>query len=92
MCKKDLIKEISQKGEFYQKDVAKVIDIMAEVIGTALAGGDNVNVTGFGKFVPLDKKATTRRNPRTGETINVPAKRVPKFKASTGFKAAVAGA
>ncbi|WP_405148738.1 HU family DNA-binding protein [Sphaerisporangium sp. NBC_01403] len=59
-------------------------------IVTTVASGGTVE-TGIGKFVPADRKATTARNPQTGETVPVSAKRVPAFRAAKAFKDAVAG-
>ena len=54
-----------------------------------LSGGGEVRLLGFGNFVVADRKATTARNPRTGETVQVPASKSPKFKAGKALKEAV---
>jgi len=64
-----------------------IFDKMAET----MARGEDVDVAGFGKFSGTMRKARTARNPRTGDTVNVPAQRVPKFKAAKGLKDTVRG-
>ena len=59
-------------------------------IGDALASGDKIQIAGFGTFEVRERAAKTARNPRTGETIDVPACKVPAFKAGKGLKDKVA--
>jgi len=58
-------------------------------ISGALASGDSVSLVGFGTFSVSARAARTARNPRTGDAINVPASKAPKFKAGKGLKDAV---
>lgn len=91
MKKKDLVKAISVKSGYTQKDINVVIDALMDTITSTLANGEEVNIAGFGKFVVNDKPEGTAVNPRTGEKITVAAKRVARFKPSLTFKNAVAG-
>lgn len=64
----------------------KVVDLIIDSIISTLKKGDDVSIAGLGIFTAKDRKARTARNPRTGETVQVPAMRVPKFKPAKAFK------
>jgi nucleoid DNA-binding protein len=64
----------------------QIIGTVFDEIGDALRGGDEVNLGGFGKFKALKQDARTGRNPATGESIDIPAKTVPKFSAAAALK------
>jgi len=70
-------------------DAGKAVDGVFDAITGALQSGSEVRVVGFGTFSVANRKATTGRNPRTGESIQIPASRQPKFKAGKGLKDAV---
>lgn len=70
-------------------DVAKAVDGVFDAISNSLQNGTEVRLVGFGTFSVSRRKATTGRNPRTGETIQIPASNQPKFKAGKGLKDAV---
>lgn len=91
MNKKELIKEIGAKTGYTQKDITEVVECMLSVITDSLNKGDDVNLTGFGKFYVQERAAREARNPRTGETVSVGASKAPKFKAGKAFKDAIAG-
>ena len=81
MIKSELIQRIAQENpHLYQRDVERIINTVFNEIGAALARGDRVELRGFGAFSVKDRPARTGRNPRTGEPVNVKAKRVPFFK------------
>ena len=81
MIKSELIQRIAQENpHLYQRDVERIINTVFNEIGTALARGDRVELRGFGAFSVKERPARTGRNPRTGEPVNVQAKRVPFFK------------
>ncbi len=67
----------------------QVVDTLFDTIVGSLKKGDEVSVAGFGIFTVKARAARTARNPRTGETVNVPAMKVPKFKAAKALKDAV---
>ena len=87
--KNDLITAVADKAALSKADAAKAVDGVFESITGALRGGGEVRVVGFGTFSIANRKATTGRNPRTGEAIQIPASRQPKFKAGKGLKTAV---
>ena len=86
MNKTDLIAKVSEKTNFTKKDVEAMVTATLETVQEAVQAGDQVQIIGFGTMKAVDKKATTARNPQTGETIKVPAKRVPKFIPGSAFK------
>jgi DNA-binding protein HU-beta len=91
MNKLDFVQAIAEKIKSTQVDAGKAVDAVIAVISEALAKGDEVNLTGFGKFQVADRAATEGRNPRTGERIAIPASKRPKFKAGAELKRAVGG-
>ena len=74
-----------------KSQVERIVVATFEAIKDAVADGDNVVIAHFGTFKTVDRKATTAKNPRTGEEVAVPAKTVPKFTPGENFKNAVAG-
>jgi DNA-binding protein HU-beta len=70
-------------------DAEKVVDTVFDSIISALKNGDEVSIAGFGIFQAKMRAARTARNPRTGESISVPAMRTPKFRAAKALKEAV---
>ncbi|HZD26036.1 MAG TPA: HU family DNA-binding protein [Alphaproteobacteria bacterium] len=89
MNKNDLIAAVAEASGLSKADAAKAVDGVFDSITGALKGGSEVRVTGFGTFAVSTRKASTGRNPRTGETIQIPATRQPKFKAGKSLKDAV---
>ena len=89
MNKNDLVSAVADNAGMTKADAAKAVDGVFESVSGALSSGDEVRIVGFGTFSVAKRKATTGRNPRTGEAINIPASRQPKFKAGKGLKAAV---
>ena len=90
MNKKEFVKAIAEKTDFTQKDVKVVLDGFEGVVTDALAGGDDIKLTGFGTYSTVSRAARTGRNPQTGEVIEIPASRAVKFKAGKALKTAVA--
>jgi integration host factor subunit beta len=81
MIKSELILHIAQQNpHLYQRDVERIINTILDEIRDALARGDRVELRGFGAFSVKEREARTARNPRTGEPVEVDAKRVPYFK------------
>ncbi len=89
MNKNDLVSAVATQAGLSKADATKAVDGVFGSITGALKGGGEVRVVGFGTFSVANRKATTGRNPRTGETIQIPASRQPKFKAGKGLKDAV---
>lgn len=81
MIKSELIQRIAQGNpHLYQRDVERIINTIFGEISSALSRGDRVELRGFGAFSVKSRPARTGRNPRTGEPVQVAAKRVPFFK------------
>jgi DNA-binding protein HU-beta len=87
--KTDLVSEVASKAGMTKKDAEQVINAFFAVVQDALKGGDKVQLIGFGTFETRDRKARKGRNPQTGAEINIPASRVPAFKAGKALKDAV---
>ena len=90
MNKKDLIAAAAAKAGTTQKDAEAVINSALETLTAALQSGDRVQVSGFGIFEVKTREARVGRNPMTKEAINIPASKVPTFKASKTLKDAIA--
>lgn len=80
MTHAEVVSEIASRTSLKKVEVASVIEELKSVIVSTVKGGDDVSVTGLGKFVLQTKGARTARNPKTGETVNVAEKNVLKFK------------
>jgi len=89
MTKDELVAKIAESNGFKKVDIQKALDVMISTIIETVKTGDKVNITGLGIFKVKDKKARMARNPKTGESIQVPAKKAPKFLPSKHFKEAV---
>ena len=89
MTKTELVAAAAKKSGLTQKDTDKALNALMEAVSEALANGDKVQLTGFGTFEVREKAAREGRNPRTGETISVPASKAPAFKAGASLKKAV---
>ena len=88
MVKADLVAQVAEMG-VTKKQAAEVVDCVLDSIKGALADGDKVSLIGFGTFSVKERAAREGRNPRTGKTIKIKAKKVPVFKAGKGLKDAV---
>ena len=90
MNKTELIAAVASKAGLTKKDAERVVNATLETITESLVKGDKVNVSGFGIFEVKAREARVGRNPRTKETIQIPATKLPAFKASKTLKDAVA--
>ena len=86
MNKTELIAAVAAKTEMTKKDTEAVIAATLDVITEALAKGAKVQVIGFGSFEVKNRAARTGRNPKTKETIEIPASKYPVFKAGKALK------
>jgi integration host factor subunit beta len=86
MTKADLVEEVAKVTELTRKDSEVIVDTMFESVIKALKTGDKLEVRGFGSFRVRQRNARVGRNPKTGEKVEVPAKRVPYFKPSKELK------
>ena len=89
MNKTELITAIAQTAGVTKKDAERVLNAAVDTITASLVKGDKVALSGFGSFEVRDREALTGRNPHTKETVEIPATRVPAFKASKALKDAV---
>ena len=90
MNKTELIAEVANKAGLSRKDAEKALGAVVETITEAVVKGDKVQLVGFGSFETKKREARMGRNPKTKETIEIPATRVPVFKAGKALKDAVA--
>lgn len=89
MNKGEFVDELAKKTGFTKKDSKKALDSVTEIITQSLSKNEEVLLTGFGKFEPRPRKASTRINPQTQQPIRVPKKVVPAFKAGKGLRESV---
>ena len=89
MNKTELIERIAQEAKVSTSEAQKHFEAFGRVVTEALKGGEEVQITGFGKFSVRERKAREGRNPQTGEKIKIPAQRVPAFSAGNALKEAV---
>ena len=90
MNKTELIAACSENTGLTKKDTERVLNAAIDAITAALVKGEKVQISGFGIFETKDREARIGRNPHTKETIEIPATRVPGFKASKALKDSVA--
>ena len=90
MNKTELIAAVAEKTGLTKKDAERVINATFETVTASLAKGDKVAISGFGNFEVKAREARVGRNPRTKETIQIPATKLPAFKAAKALKDAVA--
>ena len=88
MTKQQLIEKVAAKTELKKAEVEVAVDSVLELIAEALRSNERVDIRGFGSFVVKERKERQGRNPRTGETITIPAKRDASFKPGTGISPA----
>lgn len=89
MNKQDLISSVADQSGLTKADASKAVEAVFDAITAALKNDDEVRLVGFGTFSVSKRKASTGRNPRTGETMEIKASSQPKFKAGKGLKDAV---
>ena len=90
MNKTELIAAVAAKTGLSKKDAERAVAATIDTVTESLVKGDKVQVSGFGIFETKDREARVGRNPRTKESIEIPATRTPAFKASKALKDAVA--
>ncbi|MET0270071.1 MAG: HU family DNA-binding protein [Sphingomonas sp.] len=89
MNKQELIGQVTDVTGLTRADAVKAVEAVFDTIGAALKAGDEVRLVGFGTFSVSKRKASTGRNPRTGEPMKIKASSQPKFKAGKGLKDSV---
>jgi DNA-binding protein HU-beta len=90
MNKADIIGTVAERAGISKKDSEKAVNSFIDIISEALVAGDKIQLVGFGAFEVKNRAARTGRNPRTKETIEIPASRTPTFKPGKALKDAVA--
>ena len=91
MNKSELIDAVAHSSGLTKTDAAKAVDGVIAAVTEALKNGDQVTLVGFGSFLVREREARTGRNPQNGQDINIPASKLPSFKAGKGLKDAVNG-
>jgi len=92
MNKKDIVEAIHDTVGFPKRETTQIVDKALEIMKSALIEGDSVMISRFGNFSVREKEARKGRNPKTGETITIPARKVVTFKVSRVLKERVDGA
>ncbi|MEL7368636.1 MAG: integration host factor subunit beta [Myxococcota bacterium] len=86
MNKSELVEKLAERAKITKKRAEQVVNLVFEQMTEALRRGERIEIRGFGSFTSKSYDAYTGRNPRTGETIHVPAKRLPFFKVGKELK------
>jgi DNA-binding protein HU-beta len=89
MNKADVIDAVAASADISKASASRAVDAITDVVAKALKSGDSVTMVGFGTFSIRERAARAGRNPRTGETIQIKASKVPVFKPGKGLKDAV---
>jgi integration host factor subunit beta len=91
MTKADLIEEVSRVVEMTRKESEVIVETIFDSIVKSLRGGDKIEIRGFGSFRTRQRQARIGRNPKSGDRVDVPAKRIPFFKPSKELRDLVNG-
>ena len=89
MNKAEFVERVAKKTQLPKNQTEAVVDAVIEVIQKAVAKGDEVKIVGFGTFCGLQRKPRKGRNPKTGESVEIPGGRIPKFKPGKDFKSQI---
>ena len=89
MTKAELVEKVAEKMQLTKQQTETVVNILLHSITEALSEGDQVELRGFGSFRIRNRHPREGRNPKTGDTVQIPAKRVPFFKAGKALRAMV---
>jgi nucleoid DNA-binding protein len=90
VTKADIVEDIALKTGLTKKEVGETVDLFLDKVGDLLVEGKHLEIRGFGTFKVKERKARMARNPRTGDAVPVPARKVPVFKVSKMLKDRVA--
>ncbi len=86
MTKADLVESVAKEAEMTKKDAEQLVEIVFDSIVNTLNQGEKIELRGFGSFRVRERNARKGRNPKTGEAVNIPAKRVAYFKPGKDLK------
>jgi len=87
--KAELVDAVAEGADLSKAAAGRAVDSLLDAISDALKKGDQVSIVGFGTFNVRDRAARTGRNPQTGQPIDIPAAKIPAFKAGKALKDAV---
>ncbi len=91
LTKADMVESLFNEMGLNKKEAGELIDLTFQELGASLAAGEPVKLSGFGNFDLLDKKERPGRNPKTGEEVPIPARRVVTFRAGQKLRARIEG-
>jgi len=91
MNKNDLVSQVAERAGLTKRDSERALNAFMQAVEEALSRGDRVSLVGFGTFEVRERKARVGRNPQTGQSIRIPAARVPTFKAGKSLRETVTG-
>lgn len=91
MRKQDLVRAVAQEAKLTEAQATAAVNALIDAIQDSLAKGDEVNISGFGAFRVVERAARQGRNPRTGEEMQIGARKSAAFRAGTQLKRAVEG-
>ena len=86
MTRSELIQALASKYQLTNGDASETVKIVLEAIAETLENGERVEIRGFGSFHVIERDARTGRNPKTGESVSIPAKKIPHFKPGKELK------
>lgn len=89
MTKADIVEALYQKIGFSKKEAADLVELVFDTLKSTLSQGQKIKISGFGNFVVREKRSRIGRNPQTGETIEISARRVLTFRPSQVLRAEV---
>ena len=89
MTKADIFEKIQAKTDFNKKESAEMVEAVFAIMKTTLESGENLKISGFGNIIVKQKANRRGRNPQTGETLTIEARRILTFKPSNLLKAAI---
>ena len=89
MNKTELMEAIAERAAVPKNEAQRYLDAFEDVVSDVLKSGDEIQITGFGKFYVREQKAREGRNPQTGEKMTIPARKVPTFSAGNSLKESV---
>jgi len=91
MNKAELVSAVASRSSLSKADAASAVEALVDTVVEQVSSGEKVALSGLGTFESRETAARTGRNPQTGEELQIPASKSPKFKAAKGFKDAVKG-
>lgn len=91
MTKAEIVNQVAERTGMSRKDAMQAVELFLDSIKTGLKNGEKISLVGFGTFFLKEKKARNGRNPRTGQRISIPAKKIATFKPGKAFRQLVNG-